>query len=662
MPRSCSNNLAKSSWNRKACMTDHVLSFLSAYQGALGEAFTLPDEMKNEYELFDCLRETRAKSVYLVRHKADDSFAVLKAAKGAAREHLQAEYSLLSRIALPNVPRAISFLSGEAYDYFLRSYIEGTPLSDYIEKNGPFSETEAVRLILALCKTLEQLHAQTPPIIHRDIKPQNIILTKQRTLALIDFDAARHFHAAQQRDTEYLGTEATAAPEQFGYQQTDQRSDVYSTGILLLFLCTGSYERANSARICSRAIRKIIEKSTRFDPARRFKTIRAFRHRLLSAARAATPRATFLRGATAGLCAGLLLAAALMLSGVIHLTKPEPAPQGLQEVAASAAPVASQVIEFESPQIEQAVRAQLGFDDTTPLLQTDLDRVTSLYLFGNQTLSSWSDVSNNSLYPRGMGQGAIQSLADIPYLRNLCELAICEQNVYDLSPLEGMHLVRLALYGNQITDVSVIASLSDLRELLLANNPLTRIDALKDLPYLEVVNLNNTRVYDLAPLNSKTTALYLNNAPIFDLSPLLGMPSLQTLFFTNPDADDLSVLSQLTGLTSLEVSYDLTSVQPLLPLKNLTRLALIFTPMDSFSGIETLEQLSYLRISVKDHVDLTPLTKMPSITELDIFSQNVEDYSALFQIPNLKLLFCSKAQAAEIEALGKPIPFEILAL
>jgi hypothetical protein len=411
-----------------------------------------------------------------------------------------------------------------------------------------------------------------------------------------------------------------------------------------------------------RLLRKIVEKSTRFDPARRYRTIRDLRQSLLSAERAALPKAVFLRGAAAGLVAGLSIGIALALSGVIDLTKPEPTPERLATVAPSAESIASQEIEFESPEIEKAVRAQLGVDETTPLLQTDLDRVTSLYLFGNETFQYWSDATNNSIYPRDFGQGAIQSLADIQKLRNLTELAICDQDVYDLSPLKGLHLARLALTGNQITDLSVLSTIPQLRELFVANNPLTQIDVLHYLPHLEVVDISNTKVYDLSPLNSKITALYLNNTPIFDYSPLLSMPSLQTLFFTHPDKDDLAVLSQLTSLTSLEVSFDLTNLQPLLPLKNLTRLALVFTPMDSFDGLETLEQLNYLRISVKDHVDLTPLTKMPSLTELDIFSQNMTDYSALFDIPNLQTLFCSKAQQAEIEALGIPIAFKIIGL
>ena len=221
-------------------MTDHVLSFLSAYQGTLTQALSLPDALSKEYELYDCLRETPGKSTFLLKKRTDASFAILKVAKTSAREHLRAEYDILSRLHSARIPQALSYISDQGTDYFLRAYVAGTPISDCVERNGAFPESESARLIVGLCETLSLLHAQTPPIIHRDIKPQNIIYTSQHTLALIDFDAARRFQPGRKNDTVCLGTQTTAAPEQFGYQQTDARSDIYSTGILLLFLCTGS--------------------------------------------------------------------------------------------------------------------------------------------------------------------------------------------------------------------------------------------------------------------------------------------------------------------------------------------------------------------------------------------------------------------------------------
>lgn len=229
-------------------MTDHVLSFLSAYQNTLSQTFTLPQELASDYDLYDCLHETQEKASYLLRRSSDDTFALLKTATNHKRELLCSEFEVLSALHSPLFPKAICCFSDDERTYFLREYVAGVPVSSYVDQHGPFSEAEAVRLCISLCDALQLLHAQTPPVIHRDIKPQNVIFTKEHTLALINFDAARRYQREQKRDTVFLGTQATAAPEQFGYQQTDQRSDIYSTGILLLFLCTGSYERKLSSK------------------------------------------------------------------------------------------------------------------------------------------------------------------------------------------------------------------------------------------------------------------------------------------------------------------------------------------------------------------------------------------------------------------------------
>lgn len=644
-------------------MTDHVLTFLSAYQGTLAQAFTMPPALADAYDLHDCLRESKAKSTYLLKKKDDASFAVLKTATGDARAHLRAEYEILSGLHTPEFPQAISFFTDEQTDYFLRSYLAGASVSDYVERNGAFSEAEAVRLVLGLCGALAVLHSQTPPVIHRDIKPQNVIYTQQRTLALIDFDAARRYQPEQKMDTVYLGTQATAAPEQFGYQQTDQRSDIYSTGILLLFLCTGDYELEACASIRLRAVRHIIETCTRFDPQRRYRNIRALSRALKHALNAALPPAVvFWHGAALGLFVGVALSLALVRFGILpartDAAKGESA-DATPLVAALAAE--DQAIVFESPEIERAVREQLEFDETTPLYQADLDRVESLFLCGTSTGSSWLDVTNNVVYRSSPESGAISSLTDIPKLRNLTELALCDQRITDLSPLEGMRLNRLALNGNLISDLSSISTLVALRELYVGSNPIVKIDALEGLDLLQVVDLGSTNVSDLSPLSGNMAALYLNDTPILDYSPLLRMSALNTLFLNHPNQNCLDVVSQLSSLTWLEIGNGLTELEPVLRLENLTRLAIAPVQLTTLEGIETLEQLKGLRINAAPDIDLTPLTKLPNLAEMDIYFQELSDYSQIFQIPNLKTLYCSLAQQAEIDALNLPHSFEICA-
>ena len=639
-------------------MQDHVLSFLSAYQETLSEAFSLPDALAKEYALFDCLRDTPQKAVYLLRKQSDDSLAVLKVAKGSAREPLRAEYELLHSLDTPEFPRAICYLPGEQADLFLRSYIEGTPVSNLVERNGLFSEKEALRLVGGLCKALRFLHAQTPPIIHRDIKPQNVIYTKQHTLALIDFDAARHFHAEQKMDTVFLGTQATAAPEQFGYQQTDQRADIYSTGILLLFLCTGSYELESLTQLQSHALRHVIKTCTRFDPARRYRSISHLQKALLAALYTMRPRVMILRGAALGFVAGIALTLSLVFAGLLPLQEDaKKAAIAEQTPQPTAAPVLEQAIEFDSPEIERAVREQLGISEETPLYQDDLDRVKTLYLCGTTTKEYWGDVTTFCYYRSTAPSGTIETLADIPKLHFLSELAVCNQRITDLSPLKGTKLTRLAVNGNYISDLSQLSSLTNLQELYAGHNPISTIDALKPLIVLQVVDFSTTTVSDLSPLNNNIKTLWLNDTPILDFTQLLPMTQLESLAINKPGKKFYDVLPQLQSLVVLELGLGQAELAPVLQLKNLTALALAPSSLTSIEGIQALQHLTYFRITAMPNLDLTPLTKLPNLTELDIFSQPLNDYSVLFRLPKLKSLFCSAEQKSEIEALGRELTF-----
>ena len=619
----------------------------------------LPRALSQEYELFDCLRESPMKSSYLLRKKADDSFAVLKVAKGDAREHLRAEYEIIDHLNSAEFPQALSYFSDQQADYFLRSYVAGTPVSGYIGRNGPFSEAEAVRLVRGLCDALAILHAQKPPVIHRDIKPQNVIFTLQRTLALIDFDAARRFQSEQKEDTVCLGTQATAAPEQFGYQQTDQRADIYSTGILLLYLCTGSYDPKERMRVGSRKLRHVIERCTRFDPARRYHNIRGLSRNLSRVQQSFPSVASFWRGAALGILAGVAVCAALALSGALSIPPIKAAPDEAALAQPAALPAAQQAVVFDSPEIERAVREQLGFDENTPLYQADLDRVRTLYLCGLNTKTSWDDIANYALYYSNSEIGLVSTLADIPKLRNLRELALCNQSITDVSPLKGMRLIRLALTENRISDLTPLSSLNLLRELYIGHNPVTQIDFVKDLPLLQTIDICSTSVSDLAPLSNDMTRICLYNTPILDYSPLLRMNTLQELFITHPNQACLSIVSQLHDLTRLEIGTGLTSIEPLLGLTNLANLVLAPTQVNSIEGIQTLKHVTYFRISAASDLDLAPLTEMESLDTVDICNQTMRDYTILFKIPNLQHLYCFQAQKDAIESLGLPITFEI---
>jgi serine/threonine protein kinase len=118
----------------------------------------------------------------------------------------------------------------------VRQYVRGVPLNRLRER---LTRDQAVAVAIQLCGVLRYLHEQTPPVIHRDIKPQNIILSDDGLATLIDFGISRYYDKNARSDTVCFGTQEFAPPEQYGFSQTDCRADIFSLGVLLGWMLTG---------------------------------------------------------------------------------------------------------------------------------------------------------------------------------------------------------------------------------------------------------------------------------------------------------------------------------------------------------------------------------------------------------------------------------------
>jgi len=173
--------------------------------------------------------------------------------------------------------------------YLVMDYVPGQTLEEILENEpeGRLSQGQALNIVRQLCDVLEYLHRQNPPVIFRDLKPSNVMLTPEGQVKLIDFGIARFFKPAQSQDTVTLGTPGYAAPEQWGTGgQTDARSDIYGLGVLLLRLATGynpvpnplllPQPRAVMSEI-SPKIEYLILRATPTDPGARYQSIAEFR-------------------------------------------------------------------------------------------------------------------------------------------------------------------------------------------------------------------------------------------------------------------------------------------------------------------------------------------------------------------------------------------------
>jgi len=207
-----------------------------------------------------------------------------------AIQNFLAEARILSRLNHPNLPAFTDFFTEGARHFLVMEYIDGSTLEDLLERNNvPFSEPRVLGWARQLCDVLEYLHSQQPPVIFRDMKPGNIMLTRSGRIKLIDFGIARLFRHSGSQDTQLLGTPGFAPPEQYGSAQTDERSDIYSLAMTLFQLLTRSISEngfglqnvhANFSNISS-PVARALEKATSLRPEERFESIVVFRRALL---------------------------------------------------------------------------------------------------------------------------------------------------------------------------------------------------------------------------------------------------------------------------------------------------------------------------------------------------------------------------------------------
>lgn len=155
-------------------------------------------------------------------------------------QSLIAEANLMKKLDHPALPRIVDIIENEQTIYVVMDYIEGETLSTLLKDYKVQSQEVVIEWAKQLCQVLHYLHTRKLPIIYRDMKPGNIMLSPEGNIKLIDFGIAREFKEQQLADTVSLGTRGYAAPEQFGGKgQTDARTDIYCLGVTLYHLITG---------------------------------------------------------------------------------------------------------------------------------------------------------------------------------------------------------------------------------------------------------------------------------------------------------------------------------------------------------------------------------------------------------------------------------------
>ncbi|MBO4400299.1 MAG: serine/threonine protein kinase [Selenomonadaceae bacterium] len=211
--------------------------------------------LENLYETIDALKPDG--SVKLVYNRAAQQICVVKARSLQTAPLYRILREINSRY-IPSIYRAVEF---DGKLFIVEEYVSGRTLAEILNYEKNFGEEFAADIFRQVCECLIELHARR--IIHRDLKPANIMLTKDGVIRLIDFGIARLVKDDSDTDTEFLGTRGYAPPEQYGFGQTDARSDIYSLGVTIQRLLGKNY---------GGWLKKILAKCTKLDPNNRYES------------------------------------------------------------------------------------------------------------------------------------------------------------------------------------------------------------------------------------------------------------------------------------------------------------------------------------------------------------------------------------------------------
>ena len=513
-------------------MTD---AFIEAFLTTFDDS-RYPGNLLQQYELMECLSHNEIGETLLIKDRQTGEQFVAKCYTDQSVLSHTNESDLLKKLHHDGLPTYIGEYQNEHMLCVVRSFSKGISLDRFVQEK-PLTQQQSIDIAVQLCEILIYLHGQTPPIIHRDIKQQNIILDEQGKVTLIDFGASRVYDKNAQEDTQCLGTRYFAAPEQYGFSQTDSRTDIYALGVLLGWMLTGSVDVEQAKKMISnRWLAHIITKCTAFAPKDRYKSAAEVRDAL-------TKRSTR-RRILAFVCTSLIILAA----SIYLLTYATP--QNHQLVG----------VTLTEPLIEEAVRLALDKDETEIITEQDLLSVSEIFVFGNKAgeneaafkLYQESFIKNDGTIQRG----DIDSLEDLTRLKNLHRVFLAYQKIDDLTPLSDLHsLQSVDLHHNPVKDITPLSNATSLTSLFIFDTQVSDLTALQSCPHLSTLDIGYTLVKSTAALDGLNSLqiLMIRKAPLQSLDHIETHPLLEQVYLSETPLLDLSPLLDLPRLQLIEV-------------------------------------------------------------------------------------------------------------
>ena len=582
-------------------------------------------------------------------------------------ERFQEEARTLAKfIGNPNIAAVTSYFDENDTSYFVMDYIEGISFKTYIANHGgKISVEETLNVMIPVLRALTAVHAEG--FIHRDVTPDNIYITKDGMVKLLDFGSARYSIGDKSKSLDVILKVGYAPKEQYiRRSRQGPFTDVYSCAACFYAALTGflppeSLERMDEDTLVPISqcgidipeyLDKAILKGLAVQPEDRFQSAAEFLDAIESQQVVEVP----VSGGTAPVPEKKKIKPALIagLAAVVVVAVGVGMALGGGGGSGSGGGGGNPVSEALAPKVTIG-----GESYSTALTELELDGVS----LSNEDMESLGDMVNLKTL-RISGNLTFDQLEPLAALKNLETLSIVpdgEGTLYinDLSPLSKLtNLKSLDLMINNVSDFTWVSGLTELRFLQLTGDNATysNLDGLENLTKLESLRLPmrsmNQGTYEIDALAGLTSLVSLNLCShVKDLTPLEDLTNLETLSIENGGYieggfSSLEPLKNLTNLTRLGLYMETADLSPLAGLTKLQSFTLYAqgginnqqtgTPtVTNLSAMENWTELRELTLVIEYVTDISPLRDLKNLQSVTIIGGQITDWSPVEHVPNV---------------------------
>lgn len=638
----------------------------------------LPREYTDSYNILSLISETTLHKSYLLEDKKQHFKLLLKTGTGEALTLLSTEAKMGERVveALGNEKgRVISYKEIDGTGYLLRHYIEGMNLKEYSERRVVLTAEEIYDVMHILCHKISILHKLNPPVIHRDIKPENIIIYAKEghviDVHLIDFGTARSFDEKKQHDTMFVGTRQTAAPEQYGFSQTNERTDIYGLGKVLCYMLSGGFE-VEGLRAAGRGLLyhmhlsmaeyrnlcQVVEKSTELDPAKRFQSVDQFENACFRVNMFQKYGHIIANALVACVLVGIAFIIGYGAGGSKTDSKGIRNDNMNQYLNENSETEAYDNIEHDDG--GEAAKAVVNKDNSSDYAENDNDTDTDTE--SDKEISSGKTDINTGLSLKSNGEVDFGS----ELLYEAAKKTLPEDTLItpdELAKIRSIRIVSNRTFGFEYEiwgyGTSVFAKTLSDEQMQFDSSNLGDISDLSAVAYmdnLEELYLGNQMIEDISALRGcKAKTLLLNGNNIKDFSVLSTMPNLEILYIGNNPISDLSFLKDCKKLRMLNIDSIVVNDIKALEDTNIGEIELheIRVFDNDYTVLERMDSLYRLGVSRAESGMINVLGELDNITMLSIDVWPDEDLERISGLTNLSSLGISSDRLVSMKGIEK---------